>query len=794
MATEVGTAYVTLLPSMRGFSRAATAEIGASGIEGAITAAATRGATAGGSKAGGLFSRAFNREALKQSTGGVYVAGLLRNLRTYGYAIAGVTGLTVGLGLKTASAMQQAKIAFDTILGSAKRAHDLFASLVQFAKVTPFNLPGIVTASQQLLAYGFAAKQVLPVLHSLGDASAGLSLGTDGLQRVVVALGQIKAKGRLQSQELLQLTENGIPALAILANKFHVTQAALLDFVQKGLVPAKKAIPALLSGLETGTNGLAGKTAKFGGLMRKQSKTLGGVFSNLKDSLSIGLARAVKPLIPVLQKAIPGAAKALSRAMKQGSHDLAEFLHGLGVAKDRSKGTTTTFESIGGALRALVGALRTGFNFVRKFSTVFKGLGAELLGAYAAIKLVTLGTTLLNAVVEANPFVRLITIIGALIGYFVYLYHANEKFRAVVQAVWHGIVRVIGFAVSTIVSLFKVWVDVWFTVVGSMVHGAAKAFGWIPGIGGKLKGAARAFDGFRSDVDGTLSRIASDAAGWGDTAGTNWRTHFESRATLFGEAAKFFLKGSGLKGWLANGGLDRALGQDKGAATTAGTDIGNSVAAGLDKSGSKVSKSASSLVDKILGPLKDLRSKAAQLASSIAQAITGDTGFGAILNMTDSLGAAFGVSLHSITFGLQAQLHDILHFRRELKAEQKRGLSSSAAQEIASEGLTNGSRIADALAGATRKQLRQISSFDARTNKAALTIGRDFAAEKYGSRIARELAQTHKAIEHAAKSTNLSDKTIHRLEAAYKAAAKAAQPYVKTTELDHKHGKKVRQH
>lgn len=40
-----------------------------------------------------------------------------------------------------------------------------------------------------------------------------------------------------------------------------------------------------------------------------------------------------------------------------------------------------------------------------------------------------------------------------------------------------------------------------------VVKGAAKAFGWVPGLGGKLKGAAKAMERFRKDVNDELNKI-----------------------------------------------------------------------------------------------------------------------------------------------------------------------------------------------------------------------------------------------------------------------------------------------
>ena len=61
--------------------------------------------------------------------------------------------------------------------------------------------------------------------------------------------------------------------------------------------------------------------------------------------------------------------------------------------------------------------------------------------------------------------------------------------------------------VDILKKAFGFVVDAWLTVAGVIVHGAESAFGWIPGIGGKLDAAADAFDNFRDNVNATLGGI-----------------------------------------------------------------------------------------------------------------------------------------------------------------------------------------------------------------------------------------------------------------------------------------------
>lgn len=54
---------------------------------------------------------------------------------------------------------------------------------------------------------------------------------------------------------------------------------------------------------------------------------------------------------------------------------------------------------------------------------------------------------------------------------------------------------------------FKFIVDGFLNLVGFLIRGAADAFGWIPGLGGKLQAAAKAFDKFKGDVNDSLNGI-----------------------------------------------------------------------------------------------------------------------------------------------------------------------------------------------------------------------------------------------------------------------------------------------
>ena len=173
------------------------------------------------------------------------------------------------------SQLEQTRISFDVLLGSAEKAEEFLIQLKEFAFKTPFDLPGLQESSKRLLAWGFAQEEIIPTLETLGNISAGV--GKEKLPLLILALGQVKAQTTLTGAEMRQFSENGVPLLDTLAKQFGVTTAKMKDMVSESKVTyddVRKALDSLATG-----------TGRFAGLMEKQSATLGGVFSNIKERL-----------------------------------------------------------------------------------------------------------------------------------------------------------------------------------------------------------------------------------------------------------------------------------------------------------------------------------------------------------------------------------------------------------------------------------------------------------------------------------------------------------------------------
>ncbi|RDI73313.1 tape measure domain-containing protein [Gaiella occulta] len=202
-----------------------------------------------------------------------------------GVAAGGLIGSIVWAGFKFDDLKQKSTIAFTTMLGSAAKAKSFLAQLTGFANQTPFELPGLIKSSQQLLAFGFQAKQVVPTLTAVGNAVAGMGGDPQAMDQTIRAIGQIQAKGRLMAEEMMQLNEAGTFSWRALAEAIGTSVPKAMALVQKGAVGSD----AFLAAFAENSN------KRFAGMMDKQSRTFSGLLSTLKDKFSQTSGTVMQP-------------------------------------------------------------------------------------------------------------------------------------------------------------------------------------------------------------------------------------------------------------------------------------------------------------------------------------------------------------------------------------------------------------------------------------------------------------------------------------------------------------------
>lgn len=229
------------------------------------------------------------------------VAGSLGKL----VGAAGIGGLALAIGkagLGFQDFQQKSQLAFATMLGSADKAKTFLADILAFAKETPFKFKDLTSSAQNLVSFGVDAERVIPILRTLTDTAIGAGKGIQEIDGMASVIGQISAKGRLQTEEILQLAERGVPAMAVLANKAGKTVMEFQKDVSAGLIDSNQAIDWLVDGLAKGTQGINGFTPAYEGLS-KALKESGGITATMDAATSAftqASSELMKSLVPSL--------------------------------------------------------------------------------------------------------------------------------------------------------------------------------------------------------------------------------------------------------------------------------------------------------------------------------------------------------------------------------------------------------------------------------------------------------------------------------------------------------------
>lgn len=213
------------------------------------------------------------------------VTGPLRMLGGMATSTLGLLGAGAGVAgailwpVKLADEMTTANIGFETMLKNADKAKALMNDIREFAIATPFKQREVVEQGRMLLTRGFKPEDVIPTLQTIGDATAALGTGMVGMQRISLALGQIQNKGKLQAEEMLQLTEANIPAWRYLAEYLGTSIANVQKLSEKGKISSEVAVRAILHGMK-----------EFQGMMDKTANmTASGLLAQITDIFEINI-------------------------------------------------------------------------------------------------------------------------------------------------------------------------------------------------------------------------------------------------------------------------------------------------------------------------------------------------------------------------------------------------------------------------------------------------------------------------------------------------------------------------
>lgn len=354
----IGYATLQVIPSLRGLDASISRQLGGLGSL--------------GRNVGQDFSRSF---ASSLTTG---VAGAVAAVAA---ATAAAFAVVAKTGIQAAAANESAAVSFEVLLGSAEKAKSFMEELREFAQTTPFEFSELQGTASQLLAVGIAAKDIVPILTSLGNSTAAMGTGSDGIRRAVVALQQMNSAQKITAQDLNQLREAGVPVFELLANATGKTTREISKMREAGEL-GRRELDLLMASLVSG-EGLE----RFDGLLQKQSKTFEGMISNLKDITTQQLAGLFTPMLEGFKGLLPAITPAIDRLgtaatgildplVEQGLPVLEKFASlGVGFLEDYLQGYSDILPAVLDLADGLANALGP---VLGETGELFKAMAAEI--------------------------------------------------------------------------------------------------------------------------------------------------------------------------------------------------------------------------------------------------------------------------------------------------------------------------------------------------------------------------------------------------------------------------------
>ncbi len=364
--------------------------------------------------------------------------------------VAGVAAMTVSM----VDFGQRSRQAFSLLAKEGEVPEQLFQRSIALAQQLGLDVKDTTKQVQKFRALQFTQDQGEALIKMGADMQA---LGASGeeVSRVFAQLGQIKAKNRLQSEELTTLAESGVSTqvvYAALAKQLGKTEKAVKDLVSEGKITGSQALNAIGTAIlfKTGTKefGEAGKQmaestlSGMAGVLKAKGQAM---FLGIADSAGGEINDTAKALFRELSgfmdsgtgknftKGIANAVALLATTVREAIPFVKQFLSGF------SEGASSAFSEVAGAFKMFIepftgGDGKAGIAIMKSLGQTLGALTVLLGGAALAFGGLATGVVLaMNMVagVFRGQFEVFTNTIGMIIS-------AVTDFWANLKAIWNA--------------------------------------------------------------------------------------------------------------------------------------------------------------------------------------------------------------------------------------------------------------------------------------------------------------------------------------------------------------------
>lgn len=361
------------------------------------------------SNIGSQFRNSFNQANSSINTTSNAMNNMNRQMKDFERVASGIVFAQAFYGTKTAiesataslvgfmNDMQKAQISMEYFLGDSEKAAGFIDNMKDFAATTSFNTEQALNLSRKLLAAQVDPGQVRSYMEILNDAAAASGGTAEQMDRVVLAISQMKTNGKIAGQELRQLAEAGIPAYKILQEELGLTAAQMKDIGKLG-ISGDKGVEALLRGLEK----------RYKGAALRIANTLPGIWETIKDDTTFFAAEIFKAPYVALEGFLRRWRDALEKARA------AFRTGGLGAALNEmfSPQVANAIRLVAGSLQTMGQAFATLYTAMEPVIFLFNSLFTQTVGMVLPViaGIVNAIAQIVAAAYQAYPALQYLTV------------------------------------------------------------------------------------------------------------------------------------------------------------------------------------------------------------------------------------------------------------------------------------------------------------------------------------------------------------------------------------------------
>lgn len=196
----------------------------------------------------------------------------------------------LGKFISDASEYESLLVRLTVATGDAILAQEEFQKLKDFAKESPFDLPGVVQASIMFRNAGIEAEKLIPTIKMLGDVAQG---NNEYFNRMALNFMQIKSAGKATMQDLNQFAYMGVPIKQVLKD-IGVTGTATFEDIERAFKVMTSAGGQFYQSMGSNANTAGGKTANMRDAIQQLSASIGNQLLPTMKSMTQSLGRFVE--------------------------------------------------------------------------------------------------------------------------------------------------------------------------------------------------------------------------------------------------------------------------------------------------------------------------------------------------------------------------------------------------------------------------------------------------------------------------------------------------------------------